>query len=62
MEYTLSEIADIINNLSNYRVDISIVQDNFAKHYIGKGTRLDVLPIKWKGLEQGIKEIYSQLK
>jgi GDP-L-fucose synthase len=61
-KYTLSEIADIINKLSDYKVDISIEQDNFTKHYIGKGTRLDVLPIKWKGLEQGIKEIYSQLK
>ena len=61
-KYTLSEIADIINKLSDYKVDISIEQDNFTKHYIGKGTRLDVLPIKWKGLEQGILETYNKLK
>jgi GDP-L-fucose synthase len=61
-KYTLSEIADIINKLSDYKVDISIEQDHFAKHYIGKSTRLDILPIKWKGLDQGIREIYNTLK
>jgi GDP-L-fucose synthase len=61
-KYVLSEIAAIINNLSDYKVDVSIEQDGFSKHYIGKSTRLDILPIKWKGLNQGIREIYNTLK
>jgi GDP-L-fucose synthase len=61
-KYVLSEIAAIINNLSDYKVDVSIEQEGFSKHYIGKSTRLDILPIKWKGLNQGIREIYNTLK
>jgi GDP-L-fucose synthase len=61
-KYMLSEIASIINSLSDYKVDIAVEKEGFAKHYIGKSTRLDILPIELKGLEQGIKEIYSKLK
>jgi GDP-L-fucose synthase len=62
-KHTLGGIATMINNLSYPdQVDIVIEKEGFSKHYIGKSTRLDVLPIKLKGLEQGIKEIYDKLK
>ena len=61
-KYHLSEIAAIINNLSDYKVDIIINQEGFSKCYIGKSTRLDILPINLKKLEQGILETYNKLK
>jgi GDP-L-fucose synthase len=61
-KYHLSEIAAIINNLSDYKVDIIINQEGFSKCYVGKSTRLDILPINLKKLEQGILETYNKLK
>ena len=61
-KYHLSEIAIIINDLSDYKVDIAIGQEGFSKCYIGKSTRLEVIPTQFKGLEQGIREIYNKLK
>lgn len=61
-KHSLLDIATIINNLSDYKVDIVVNKEGFDKSYIGKSTRLDLLPIKLKGLEQGIKEIYDTLK
>ena len=54
----LSDIAYIINNLSNHKVKINIGE--------GKGTNYTgnpiLLNIKWTGLEQGIKGTYKKLK
>jgi UDP-glucose 4-epimerase len=61
-KYLLSEIADIINNLSNYKVDRVLEKEELSKTYIGKSTRLDLLKLPLKGLEQGILETYNKLK
>lgn len=61
-KYTLLEIANIINNLSNYKVDITVNEEGLSKTYVGKSTRLDLLKLPLKGLEQGIKETYDKLK
>lgn len=61
-KYYLSEIAEIINNLSDYKVNIKIEQPGFSSSYIGKGMITEILPIKFKGLETGITEIYNKLK
>ena len=61
-KYTLSGIATMINNLSNYKVDIIIEQEGLSKHYVGKNTRLDLLKLPLKELAIGIKETYNKLK
>jgi nucleoside-diphosphate-sugar epimerase len=61
-KYMLSEIAAIINNLSEYNVNISVEKEGLSKAYVGKSTRLDLLKLPLKGLEQGIKETYNKLK
>jgi len=61
-KYFLSEIADIINNLSDYKVNKVIEKEGLSKTYIGKSTRLDLLNLPLKGLEQGLKETYNKLK
>jgi len=61
-KYFLSDIADIINNLSDYKVNRIIEKEGLSRTYIGKSTRLDLLKLPLKGLEQGVKEIYNKLK
>ena len=55
--YSLSDIAYIINNLSDYKVEIKIGEGK-GKNYIGSNNPLN---IEWIGLEQGIKKTYKQL-
>jgi GDP-L-fucose synthase len=61
-KYTLLGIANIINNLSDYNVDISIEKEGLSRAYVGKSTRLDLLNLPLKGLEQSITEMYNKLK
>jgi GDP-L-fucose synthase len=61
-KYTLLGIANIINKLSDYNVDISIEKEGLSRAYVGKSTRLDLLNLPLKGLEQSITEMYNKLK
>jgi GDP-L-fucose synthase len=61
-KYFLSDIADMINNLSDYKVDRVLEKEGLSRTYVGKSTRLDLLNLPLKGLEQGIKETYNKLK
>jgi GDP-L-fucose synthase len=56
--YKLSDIAKIINDLSDYKVDIKIEQEGIASPYYGIANVL----IDFIGLEQGIKKVYNKLK
>jgi dTDP-4-dehydrorhamnose reductase len=55
----LIDIANIINTLSNYSVQVKLENKTERESYTGfwRG-----LPIKLVGLEQGIKETYNKLK
>jgi UDP-glucose 4-epimerase len=55
----LSGIASIINNLSNWKVPINFDNSKPTSSYIGKNNEL---PIKTIGLEQGIKNVFEELK
>jgi GDP-L-fucose synthase len=57
--YTLFGLANLINKLDNYEVDI-INQDKNGDDYISKYRT--TLPIEFIGLEKGIKETYNKLK
>jgi dTDP-4-dehydrorhamnose reductase len=57
-KYLLSEIADIINSMSNYKVPVIIEQGGMGDNYIGSsGSSIDFI-----GLEQGIYNTYNALK
>jgi UDP-glucose 4-epimerase len=60
-KYSLIKIANLINNLNNYKCKIIIENDNNTKDYIGENKILSELKIKLIGLEQGIKETYNLL-
>jgi GDP-L-fucose synthase len=57
--YSLKNIADIINNLGEYKVEININKDGRAMY---KSNYRSILPIDLIGLEEGIKQVYSKLK
>ena len=56
---SLKEIAEEINSLSNYKVDINVINRGLGKDYFGTSFNL---PIKLIGLEKGIEEVYNKLK
>ena len=49
----------MINELSDYNVEIKIKNPVTTKSYIGKENQLD---LKWIGLKQGIKKTYNKIK
>ena len=57
-KYRLSDIANLINNLSNYKVPIEIYSQELAPSYTGAYTDLG---IQFIGLEQAIKNIYNEI-
>jgi len=57
-KYSLLDIANIINNLSSYKVSIKQLDSTKGISYIGK-TYVD---LPYVGLEQGIKQTYNKLK
>jgi GDP-L-fucose synthase len=56
---TLHHIANIINKLDKYKVEIKINESKLGKEYTGKFTDLG---INYIGLEKGIKNVYNKMK
>jgi GDP-L-fucose synthase len=56
----LIDIANIINNLDNYKVEIQIHNEELDVPYIS--LYRDPLPTNFIGLEEGIKQVYNKLK
>ena len=61
-KYKLSDIANIINELSSHKVDINIENKISGLNYTGNGEKLNSLGLEFKGLEFGIKECYEHIK
>jgi len=58
-QYSLENIARIINSLDNHKVNIKLNQEIFGDDY--KGDYIDI-GMDFMKLEQGIKETYNKLK
>lgn len=58
-KYKLSEIANIINTLSNNKVKIEIENESLDLNYCGNGHKLNSLNLNFKGIHQGIKDCYK---
>jgi nucleoside-diphosphate-sugar epimerase len=56
--YKLSEIANMINDLDDYKVDIQIKEEGMNMSYYGVANVL----MEYIGLKQGIQEVYNKLK
>jgi hypothetical protein len=57
--YTLRYIANLINDLDEYKVEIIQDKKGFGSGYCGTH---HILPTPYVGLKQGIKEVYNKLK
>jgi GDP-L-fucose synthase len=57
--YTLTQIAEIINSLDDYKVGIQLEDEIEGRAYCGIHP---IMPFNLIGLEQGIKEVYNILK
>ncbi len=57
--YTLTQVAGIINSLNDYKVNIKIENEEQGDDYCDIHP---IMPFNLIGLEQGIKEIYNNLK
>jgi GDP-L-fucose synthase len=55
-KYKLSEIASLINNLEDYKVNIDIESKYSEFPYCGSSNNL---PIEYEGLEKGIRDCYE---
>lgn len=58
--YSLSDIANIINSLEEYKVDIEIEKETFDEPYTGISLHSGL--IDTVGLEEGIVKMYKELK
>jgi nucleoside-diphosphate-sugar epimerase len=55
----LSDIAEIINSLSDYKVEVDICNSELSKSYCGMYNNLK---INYLGIENAIKKVYEKLK
>jgi len=60
-KYSLVDIANLINDLNDYKCKINLENNSNIKDYIGQGVVLKNLKLKLIGLKKGIKETYSSL-
>lgn len=58
-KYNLTQIAEIINSLGDYKVNIIVENEGLSPDYCAPHP---IMPFKLIGLEQGIKKIYTYLK
>ena len=59
--YSLSQVAEIINSLSDYKVPIEILEDGYEKSYSASGKKISKLGLEFDGLEKSIKYCYEYL-
>jgi nucleoside-diphosphate-sugar epimerase len=55
----LSDVADIINNLSDYKVPINFLEEGIDKSYCGSGLVLKQFELKFDGLENELTNCYE---
>jgi nucleoside-diphosphate-sugar epimerase len=58
-KYNLTQIAEIINSLGDYKVNILVENEGLSPDYCAPHP---IMPFKLIGLEQGIKKMYTYLK
>ena len=57
-KYSLLDIANIINELNTYKVNIDVLDKNNDVNYIGNYTNIG---LDYIGLEQGINQVYRKI-
>ena len=60
-KYKLTDIVNIINNLTHNKVTVQILKDNVGLSYTGNGLKLSELKLELIGLQFGIKACHREL-
>ena len=55
----LSDVSVIINNLSEYEVPVTVLEEGMDRSYCGSGELLKTFGLKFSGLEKEIKNCYE---
>lgn len=58
----LSEVADMINNLSDYKVPVDILEPGCDMAYCASGSELNNLGLKLDGLQKSLEYVYENIR
>ena len=58
----LSEVAGMINNLSDYDVPVDVLEPGYDRAYCGSGTELSRLGLELDGLQKSLEYVYENLR
>ena len=58
----LSEVADMINNLSDYKVPVDILEPGTDRAYCASGDQLSKLNLNLDGLQKSLEYVYESIR
>ena len=58
-KHTLLNVANLINNLSDNKSEVKLVEKGMSPAYCGNNNRLSLLGLEFDGLEKSIREVYN---
>ena len=58
----LSEVAGMINNLSDYDVPVDVLEPGTDRAYCGSGSQLSKLGLELDGLQKSLEYVYENLR
>ena len=58
----LSEVAGMINNLSDYDVPVDVLEPGTDRSYCGSGSQLSKLGLELDGLQKSLEYVYENLR
>ena len=59
---SLLDVAIMINNLSDYKVPISILEEGYNTSYCASGAELSKLNLELDGLQKSLEYVYTNLR
>ena len=58
----LSEVADMINNLSDHEVPVDVLESGYDRSYCGSGGELSKLGLELDGLQKSLQYVYENIR
>jgi hypothetical protein len=58
----LSEVADMINNLSDHEVPVDVLESGYDRSYCGSGGELLKLGLELDGLQKSLQYVYENIR
>jgi len=58
----LSEVGNMINNLSDYDVPVKVLEPGYDKSYCASGAQLSKLNLNLDGLQKSLEYVYESIR